>query len=222
MKPSFELAASILSANFAQLGDDVTMALKAGADRIHFDVMDHHFVPHLTIGPLVCKALRRNGITAPIDVHLMTLRPSDLVDDFVEAGATQITFHVEAVTPATLLDTVKKIRQQGCEAGVALNPETPHDAILPYLQAIDHVLVMSVHPGRGGQAFIPHSLEKIRVIKACCTRQALNTKIAVDGGINTSNVAAVVQAGADGLVTGSALFKAPDYKTFIRAMREMY
>jgi len=213
-----QIAASILSANFATLGDDVTAVLTAGADMIHFDVMDNHYVPNLTIGALVCKALRNHGITAPIDVHLMVKPVDQLIVDFAKAGATTITFHPEA---SEHIDrSLQLIRDNGCSAGLAFNPGSSFDC-LPYLaDKLDAVLIMSVNPGFAGQAFIPMALNKLREV-----RQMLDTlgktdcRLAVDGGVNENNIASIAAAGADTLIAGSAIFHSESYKTTLLNMR---
>ncbi len=218
MKQSLQIAASILSANFSELKKDTANALHAGADLIHFDVMDNHFVPHLTIGPLVCQSLRNNGIDAAIDVHLMTERPDSLIEPFTHAGATQISFHVETKN-VQIEHTLQHIHQCNCQAGLALNPETPPEQIKPYLMQIDNILIMSVQPGCGGQTFIPETLEKIRTISIWVKEHQANCNITVDGGVNIDNIAQIAEAGANVCVTGSALFNSQDYRATINAMR---
>jgi ribulose-phosphate 3-epimerase len=211
------IAPSILSADFARLGAEVDAVLAAGADIVHFDVMDNHYVPNLTIGPLVCEALRKHGIQAPIDVHLM-IRPVDrIVPDFARAGATYITFHPEA---SEHIDrTIELIREQGCRPGLVFNPATPLDYLDHTIDKLDMVLLMSVNPGFGGQQFIPGVLPKIRAVRERVQRSGRDIRVEVDGGIRANNIAAVAQAGADTFVAGSAIFGSPDYAATIKAMR---
>jgi ribulose-phosphate 3-epimerase len=212
------IAPSILSANFARLGDEVAAVLAAGADLVHFDVMDNHYVPNLTVGPLVCDALRRHGITAPIDVHLMT-RPVDrLVEDFAAAGASWISFHPEASDHVDR--TIELIRRLNCKAGLVLNPATPISYLDYTLEKLDFVLVMSVNPGFGGQSFIPSALPKIRQIRKRIEALGRAIRIEVDGGIKTDNIRDAAEAGADTFVAGSAIFGAKDYAATILAMRK--
>jgi ribulose-phosphate 3-epimerase len=216
--PAPWIAPSILSADFARLGAEVEAVLAAGADIIHFDVMDNHYVPNLTVGPLVCKALRRHGITAPIDVHLM-VRPVDrLVGDFAEAGATWISFHPEASDHVDR--TIALIRERGCKPGLVLNPATPLAWLDHTLPQLDLVLLMSVNPGFGGQAFIPATLAKIRAVRERIRADGREIRLEVDGGIKVDNIGAVAAAGADTFVAGSAIFGSPDYAATVRAMRE--
>jgi ribulose-phosphate 3-epimerase len=211
------IAPSILSADFARLGAEVDNVLAAGADIVHFDVMDNHYVPNLTIGPLVCAALRKHGVTAPIDVHLM-IKPVDaLVPDFAKAGATYITFHPEA---SEHIDrTIALIRECGCKPGLVFNPATPLDYLDYTLEKLDMVLLMSVNPGFGGQAFIPGVLPKITEVRRRVQALGRQIRIEVDGGIKADNIGAVAKAGADTFVAGSAIFNSPDYATTIAAMR---
>ena len=212
------IAPSILSADFARLGAEVEAVLEAGADLIHFDVMDNHYVPNLTVGPLVCEALRRHGIVAPIDVHLI-VRPVDrLVVDFARAGATWITFHPEASEHVDR--TIGLIREHGCRPGLVLNPATPLSWLDHTLDKIDMVLVMSVNPGFAGQAFIPQSLAKLRALRARIDAAGREIRLEVDGGIKVDNIAAAAAAGADTFVAGSAIFGSADYAATVRAMRE--
>ena len=212
------IAPSILSADFARLGAEVEAVLEAGADLIHFDVMDNHYVPNLTVGPLVCEALRRHGIVAPIDVHLM-VRPVDrLVVDFARAGATWITFHPEASEHVDR--TIGLIREHGCRPGLVLNPATPLNCLDHTLDKIDMVLVMSVNPGFAGQAFIPQSLAKLRALRNRIDAAGREIRLEVDGGIKVDNIAAAAAAGADTFVAGSAIFGSADYAATVRAMRE--
>ncbi len=211
------IAPSILSADFARLGEEVRAVLDAGADVVHFDVMDNHYVPNLTIGPLVCEALRRHGIQAPIDVHLM-IRPVDrIVPDFAKAGATYITFHPEA---SEHIDrTIALIRESGCRPGLVFNPATPLDWLDYTLEKIDMVLLMSVNPGFGGQQFIPGVLPKIAEVRRRVAASGRDVRVEVDGGIKADNIAAVAAAGADTFVAGSAIFGSKDYAATIAAMR---
>jgi ribulose-phosphate 3-epimerase len=211
------IAPSILSANFARLGEEVQSVLNAGADVVHFDVMDNHYVPNLTIGPLVCDALRKHGIEAPIDVHLM-VRPVDrLVGDFARAGATYISFHPEASDHVDR--TIGLIRDSGCKPGIALNPATPLECLDDALEKVDLVLVMSVNPGFGGQAFIPKSLDKVRDVRQRIAASGRDIRLEVDGGIKLDNIRAVAAAGADMFVAGSAIFGSADYVATISGMR---
>ncbi len=214
----FLIAPSILSADFARLGEEVDAVLSAGADVIHFDVMDNHYVPNLTIGPLVCEALRKHGVTAPIDVHLMTQPVDRLVQDFAAAGASYISFHPEASDHVDR--TLGLIRELGCSPGLALNPATPLEVLDYTLDQLELVLVMSVNPGFGGQAFIPQSIEKIKAIRRRIDTKGLTTRLAVDGGIKPNNIAAVAKAGADLFVAGSAIFGTTDYAATIKTMRK--
>lgn len=213
----FLIAPSILSADFARLGQEVDAVLAAGADIVHFDVMDNHYVPNLTIGPMVCKALRKYGITAPIDVHLM-VRPVDrLIGDFIEAGATYITFHPEA---SDHIDrSLQMIRDGGCKAGLVFNPGTPLHYMDFVMDKLDMVLLMSVNPGFGGQKFIPTTLQKLREARARITASGLPIRLEIDGGVGVNNIAEIAAAGADTFVAGSAIFNAPDYKQVITQMR---
>ncbi len=216
MQP-FVIAPSILSADFARLGEDVDRVLAAGADTVHFDVMDNHYVPNLTIGPMVCTALRKYGITAPIDVHLM-VRPVDrIIGDFIEAGASYITFHPEASEHVDR--SLQLIKQGGCKAGLVFNPATPLDVLKYVLDKVDMVLLMSVNPGFGGQSFIPGTLDKLREARELIDASGLPIRLQVDGGVNVKNIKEIAQAGADTFVAGSAIFNAPDYVQVISAMR---
>jgi len=212
------IAPSILSADFARLGEEVRAVLAAGADIVHFDVMDNHYVPNLTIGPLVCEALRKAGIEAPIDVHLMVKPVDRIVPDFAKAGATWITFHPEASEHVDR--TVGLIREQGCRPGIVLNPATPVDWLDYVLDKIDMVLLMSVNPGFGGQSFIPSVLPKITRVREMIDRSGRDVRLEVDGGVKVDNIEAVAAAGADTFVAGSAIFGAKDYAATISAMRE--
>jgi ribulose-phosphate 3-epimerase len=212
------IAPSILSADFARLGAEVDAVLAAGADLIHFDVMDNHYVPNLTIGPMVCAALRKHGVTAPIDVHLM-VRPVDrLVPDFAAAGATFITFHPEATEHVDR--TIALIREHGCRPGLVFNPATPLNYLDYTLELIDMVLIMSVNPGFGGQEFIPTSLRKLADARARIEAAGRPVRLEVDGGIKTANIRAAAQAGADTFVAGSAIFGSRDYARTISEMRQ--
>lgn len=211
------IAPSILSADFARLGEEVDRVLAAGADIIHFDVMDNHYVPNLTIGPMVCKALRQYGVTAPIDVHLM-VRPVDrLIGDFIEAGATYITFHPEA---SEHIDrSLQLVRDGGCKSGLVFNPATPLTYLEHVLDKIDMILLMSVNPGFGGQKFIPSTLQKLREARAMIVDSKLPIRLEVDGGVSINNIGEIAKAGADTFVAGSAIFNSPDYQTTITKMR---
>ena len=212
------IAPSILSANFARLGAEVDAVLAAGADIVHFDVMDNHYVPNLTVGPLVCAALRQHGVKAPIDVHLMVSPVDRIVPDFAAAGATWISFHPEA--SAHVDRTIALIREHGCRPGLAFNPATPLEWLDYTLDKIDLVLLMSVNPGFGGQQFIPGALPKIAEVRRRVRERGREVRIEVDGGIKADNIAAVARAGADTFVAGSAIFGSGDYAATIRALRE--
>jgi ribulose-phosphate 3-epimerase len=211
------IAPSILSANFARLGEEVDAVLAAGADWVHFDVMDNHYVPNLTIGPMVCEALRRHGVTAPIDVHLMVEPVDRLVPDFAKAGASMITFHPEA--SRHVHRTVQLIRSQGCQAGLVLNPATPVEVLDYVLDELDMVLLMSVNPGFGGQAFIPSTLDKLRRVRERIDAAGKPIRLEIDGGVKADNIAEIAMAGADTFVAGSAIFNAPDYADVIGRMK---
>lgn len=215
--PARLIAPSILSADFARLGEEVEAVLAAGADVIHFDVMDNHYVPNLTIGPLVCEALRKRGIKAPIDVHLMVKPVDELARAFAGAGASWISFHPEATRHVDR--TISLIRELGCRPGLVLNPATPLDCLDYTLPQLDLVLVMSVNPGFGGQAFIPGSLAKLRAVRERITALGRPVMLEVDGGIKTDNIRRVAEAGADVFVAGSAIFGSGDYTATIRRMR---
>jgi ribulose-phosphate 3-epimerase len=211
------IAPSILSADFARLGDDVNAVLKAGADWVHFDVMDNHYVPNLTIGPLVCEALRKHGITAPIDVHLMVEPVDRIVPDFAKAGASVISFHPEASRHVDR--TIQLIKSHGCQAGLVLNPATPLEVLDYTLESLDLVLVMSVNPGFGGQSFIDSALRKIEAIRKRIDSSGKTIRLEVDGGVKADNIGRIAAAGADTFVAGSAIFNAPDYAAVIAKMR---
>ena len=211
------IAPSILSADFARLGDEVEAVLAAGADVIHFDVMDNHYVPNLTIGPLVCEALRKHGITAPIDVHLMVKPVDRIVPDFASAGATFISFHPEATEHVDR--TIEMIREHGCKPGLVFNPATPLDYLDYTLPKLDLVLLMSVNPGFGGQKFIPSVLDKIRAVRQRIDALGKPIRLEIDGGVKVDNIGQIARAGADMFVAGSAIFGATDYASTIAAMR---
>ena len=216
MQP-FAIAPSILSADFARLGADVDNVLAAGADIVHFDVMDNHYVPNLTIGPMVCSALRKYGITAPIDAHLMVKPVDRIIGDFIEAGASYITFHPEA---SEHIDrSLQLIREGGCKAGLVFNPATPLDVLKHVMDKVDMILLMSVNPGFGGQKFIPHTLEKLKQARAWIDASGRTIRLEIDGGVNVQNIREIAAAGADTFVAGSAIFNQPDYKAVIDAMR---
>ena len=212
------IAPSILAADFARLGEEIEKVLDAGADVIHFDVMDNHYVPNLTIGPMVCSALRHYGVTAPIDVHLMVNPVDDLIKMFADAGATYITFHPEASVHVDR--SIQLIKDLGCRPGLVLNPFSSVDAVKWAMDCIDILLVMSVNPGYGGQKFIPRTYEKLRQAKALIDESGRDIRLEVDGGINLENIGSVAHAGADMFVAGSAIFGAADYTDVINRMRK--
>ena len=215
-KQSTVIAPSILSANFAKLGEEVDKVLAAGADWVHFDVMDNHYVPNLTIGPLVCEALRKHGVTAPIDVHLMVKPVDRIVPDFAAAGATNISFHPEA---SEHIDrTIQLIKHSGCTAGLVFNPATTLNYLDYVLDKIDLILIMSVNPGFGGQSFIPSALEKLRKAREMIDRSGRNIRLEVDGGVKADNIGEIARAGADTFVAGSAIFGHKDYREIIATM----
>jgi len=212
------IAPSLLSADFARLGQEAEAVLFAGADMLHLDVMDNHYVPNLTVGPLVCQALRNYGIKAPIDVHLMTQPVDQLIIEFANAGATNISFHPEASLHVDR--SIELIHKHGCKAGLALNPATPISFLDYALDKLDIVLVMSVNPGFGGQAFIPSALDKIRQIKEKIDASQRDIRLAVDGGVTIKNIGDIAKAGANMFIAGSAIFTQPDYSAVITAMRQ--
>ena len=213
----FLIAPSILSADFARLGEDVARVLAAGADVVHFDVMDNHYVPNLTIGPMVCQALRNYGIQAPIDVHLMVKPVDRLIPDFAKAGASLITFHPEC---SEHIDrTLQLIKDHGCQAGLVFNPATPLHYLDHVLDKLDVILLMSVNPGFGGQSFIPGTLDKLRQVRRLIDQSGRNIRLEIDGGVKVDNIREIAAAGADMFVAGSAIFSQPDYKAVIDQMR---
>jgi ribulose-phosphate 3-epimerase len=212
------IAPSILSADFARLGEDVKAVLDAGADIVHFDVMDNHFVPNLTIGPLLCDALRNYGIEAPIDVHLMVEPVDRIIPDFAKAGASYITFHPEASRHVDR--SLGLIREQGCKAGLVFNPATPLDWLQHVMDKVDMVLIMSVNPGFGGQQFIPAALDKLRAARRMIDESGLQIRLEIDGGVKVDNIGEIAAAGADTFVAGSAIFGSSDYASTIAAMKE--
>ena len=211
------IAPSILSANFAKLGEEVDNVLAAGADIVHFDVMDNHFVPNLTIGPMVCQALRDHGVTAPIDVHLMVEPVDQIIPQFANAGADYITFHPEASRHVDR--SLQLIKDQGCKAGLVLNPATPLTELEWVMDKLDMILLMSVNPGFGGQSFIPYVKEKIAAARELIDNSGLDIRLEVDGGVKADNIGELAALGADTFVAGSAIFGAPDYQTVIAEMR---
>ena len=212
------ISPSILSANFAKLGEEVDNVLKAGADWVHFDVMDNHYVPNLTIGPMVCEALRKHGVTAPIDVHLMVEPVDRIIPDFASAGASLISFHPEA--SSHVHRTIQLIKSSGCKAGLVLNPATPLSVLDWVLEDLDMVLLMSVNPGFGGQSFIPSTLAKISAVRSMIDATGLPIRLEIDGGVKIDNIAEIAAAGADTFVAGSAIFNAPPYEDVISRMKE--
>lgn len=213
----FIIAPSILSANFAKLGEEVDKVIQAGADWVHFDVMDNHFVPNLTIGPMVCKSLRQHGVKAPIDVHLMVQPVDALVTSFAKAGASLISFHPEASEHVE--STLEMIRNTGCKAGLALNPHTPLTHLEGLIDKVDIILLMSVNPGFGGQQFMPDVLTKIKEVRSLIDKSNTDIRLEVDGGINTDTIKQAATAGADTFVAGSAIFNSDNYADAINAMR---
>ena len=213
----FLIAPSILSADFARLGEDVARVLSAGADVVHFDVMDNHYVPNLTIGPMVCQALRNYGIDAPIDVHLMVKPVDRLIPDFAKAGASIITFHPE--TSEHIDRSLQLIRDHGCQAGLVLNPATPLHYLEYVMDKLDVILLMSVNPGFGGQSFIPGTLDKLRQVRRLIDESGRDIRLEIDGGVKVDNIREIAEAGADMFVAGSAIFSQPDYQAVIDQMR---
>ncbi|CNF46774.1 ribulose-phosphate 3-epimerase [Yersinia bercovieri] len=213
----FLIAPSILSADFARLGEDTAKVLAAGADIVHFDVMDNHYVPNLTIGPMVCQALRDYGITAPIDVHLMVKPVDRIVPDFAKAGATYISFHPEASEHVDR--TLQLIKESGCKAGLVFNPATPLSYLDYVMDKLDVILLMSVNPGFGGQSFIPETLNKLRQVRKLIDDSGYDIRLEVDGGVKVDNIRQIAAAGADMFVAGSAIFSQPNYAAVIDAMR---
>ena len=218
MKQAPVIAPSILSANFAKLGEEVDSVLAAGADWVHFDVMDNHYVPNLTIGPLVCEALRKHGVKAPIDVHLMVKPVDRIVPDFAQAGASLISFHPEASEHVDR--TLQLIKSHGCQAGLVFNPATPLSYLDYVLDKLDLVLIMSVNPGFGGQSFIPAALDKLRRAREMIERSGRAIRLEIDGGVKVDNIAEIAQAGADTFVAGSAIFGQKDYRSVVATMRK--
>ncbi len=217
MQQEFKIAPSILAADFARLGEEVDAVLAAGADIVHFDVMDNHYVPNLTIGPMVCKALRNYGIEAPIDVHLMVDPVDDLIGQFADAGASYITFHPEA---SKHIDrSLQLIKQAGCKSGLVLNPATPLEVVKHVLPQLDMLLLMSVNPGFGGQKFIPYTLDKLREARALIDESGCDIRLEIDGGVTADNILEIANAGADTFVAGSAIFGKDSYADAVAAMR---
>ena len=214
------IAPSILSADFARLGEEVVNVLEAGADWIHFDVMDNHFVPNLTVGPMVCESLRKNNISCPIDVHLMVQPVDDLIKMFADSGATSITFHPEASKdPAKSLELIENL---GCQPGLVLNPDISLNVLEPYLEDIFMVLLMSVFPGFGGQKFIPEVLDKVKNLRQQIDEKNLEVRLEIDGGVNSENISDISSAGADTFVAGSAIFNNENYSNAIKNLRDNF
>jgi len=214
--PDF-IAPSILSADFARLGEEVDNVLEAGTDIVHFDVMDNHYVPNLTIGPLICEALRKHGVTAPIDVHLMVKPVDRIIPDFAKAGASYITFHPEATEHVDR--SLQLVRDQGCKCGLVFNPATPLDYLDYVMDKVDMILLMSVNPGFGGQSFIPSALAKLREARQRIDASGYDIRLEIDGGVKVNNIRDIKAAGADTFVAGSAIFGTDDYRATIAAMR---
>ncbi len=215
--PNYLIAPSILSADFARLGEEVDNVLACGADIVHFDVMDNHYVPNLTIGPLVCEALRKHGVTADIDVHLMVKPVDRIIPDFAKAGASYITFHPEASEHVDR--SLQLIQNEGCKSGLVFNPATPLDVLNYVIDKVDMVLLMSVNPGFGGQSFIPSTLDKLRQARKIIDESGRNIRLEIDGGVKVDNIREIAEAGADTFVAGSAIFNTSDYRATIDAMR---
>ncbi len=216
--PEYLIAPSILSADFARLGEEVNSVLDAGADIVHFDVMDNHYVPNLTIGPLICEALRNHGVEAPIDVHLMVKPVDRIIPDFAKAGATYITFHPEA---SEHIDrSLALVKDSGCKAGLVFNPATPLEHLKYVLDKVDMVLLMSVNPGFGGQKFIPATLDKLREARKIIDQSGYDIRLEIDGGVKVNNIREIAEAGADTFVAGSAIFGTEDYRATVEAMRD--
>ena len=218
MKQSSVISPSILSADFARLGEDTRAVLDGGADWVHFDVMDNHFVPNMTFGPMICKALRKYGIEAPIDVHLMVQPVDDLVVQFADAGASMITFHPEASIHVDR--TINLIKESGCQAGLVLNPSTPLDVLNWVMGSLDMVLLMSVNPGVGGQSFLPYVMDKIRAVRQMIDASGRDIRLEIDGGVTVDNIGRLAEAGVDTFVSGSAIFGTDDYAATISQMRK--
>ena len=216
--PEYLIAPSILSADFARLGEEVNTVLDAGADIVHFDVMDNHYVPNLTIGPLICEALRKHGVEAPIDVHLMVKPVDRIIPDFAKAGATYITFHPEASEHVDR--SLALIRDSGCKSGLVFNPATPLEYLKYVLDKVDMVLLMSVNPGFGGQKFIPATLDKLREARTIIDDSGYDIRLEIDGGVKVNNIREIAEAGADTFVAGSAIFGTEDYHATVKAMRD--
>ncbi|MDH5433325.1 MAG: ribulose-phosphate 3-epimerase [Gammaproteobacteria bacterium] len=212
------IAPSILSADFARLGEDVVKVIEAGADWVHFDVMDNHYVPNLTIGPMVCQALRDYGIKAPIDVHLMVKPVDRIIGDFIEAGASIITFHPEASEHVDR--SLQLIKSGGCQAGLVLNPATPIHCLEHVMDKLDMILLMSVNPGFGGQSFIPNTLNKLEQVRSMIDKSGYDIRLEIDGGVKIDNIGEIANAGADTFVAGSAIFNTDNYQATIAALRE--